>query len=210
MATEDFIDYYELMQISPNAEVETVQRVFRMLATRYHPDNAKTGDNEKFVLLNRAYKVLSDADSRAAYDVECHLRHGEPLPVFELKEFAAGIDGEANRRMGILCLLYSRRRTDIDDPGISILELEKIMSFPREHLIFTLWYLKEKTYLQQAEDSDFWITAEGVDYVEKHLPANRILYKLLKAAENGTARAGGEEDWISEESESKRKTGGAR
>ena len=47
-----------------------------------------------------------------------------------MKEFAIGVDGEANRRMGILCLLYSRRRSNPDDPGLSILEFETTMSFP--------------------------------------------------------------------------------
>ena len=34
----EFIDYYELLQISSNAEPETIQRVYHMLAARYHPD----------------------------------------------------------------------------------------------------------------------------------------------------------------------------
>ncbi len=38
---EDFIDYYELLQISPNAEPQTIQRVYRMLAARYHPDTRR-------------------------------------------------------------------------------------------------------------------------------------------------------------------------
>jgi hypothetical protein len=62
------------------------------------------------------------------------------------------------------------------------------MSFPREHLVFTLWYLKEKGLLRQGQESDFIITAEGVDYVDSHLPTNKILYKMLKAAESGTVR----------------------
>src|SRR5262249_18822865 len=98
--------------------------------------------------------------------------------------------GEANRRMGILCLLYNRRRTSPDAPGLSILELESIMSFPREHLMFTLWYLKEHDCVRQDDKSDYVITGEGVDYVETHLPSNKLLYKLLKSAESGaTTRA---------------------
>ena len=47
----NFVDYYELMQISSNAEPETIHRVFHMLAARYHPDNPQSGDTEKFLLL---------------------------------------------------------------------------------------------------------------------------------------------------------------
>jgi curved DNA-binding protein CbpA len=188
MPEDNFIDYYELMQISPNAEPETFQRVYRMLASRYHPDNPETGDTERFLMLNRGYQTLADPEARAAYDITYHVQRLEPLNVFNLKEFAVGIDGEGNRRMGILCLLYNRRRTNPDAPGLSLLEFETLMSFPREHLVFTLWYLKEKGLLRQGQESDFIITAEGVDYVDSHLPTNKILYKMLKAAESGTVR----------------------
>ena len=188
MDGEDFVDYYELLQISQNAEFETIQRVFRMLAARYHPDNAASGDLAKFLLLNEAFKVLSDSDSRRAYDMRYNASAAEPIPVFEMREFAVGIDGEVNRRMGILCLLYKARRTNIDDPGLSVLEFETLMSMPREHLMFTLSYLREKHLIRPDEKSDFIITAEGMDFVEEHLPRHSALQRLLKAAETGTSR----------------------
>jgi len=185
----EFIDYYELMQISPNAELETVQRVYRMLAARYHPDNPQTGDVEKFITLKEAFKILTDPVTRQQYDAIYASRHAEPLPIFEMKEFAAGIEGETNRRMGILCLLYRTRRANPESPGMSILQLESIMSFPREHLMFTIWYLKDKQYVRQDDRSDFLITAEGVDYVEANLPTNRILHRLLEAAGRSMSRS---------------------
>jgi curved DNA-binding protein len=33
------VDYYEFLQISPNADVDTIHRVYRFLAARFHPDN---------------------------------------------------------------------------------------------------------------------------------------------------------------------------
>jgi hypothetical protein len=117
--------------------------------------------------------------------MQYQVRNIQPLTIFELKEFAAGIDGEGNRRMGVLCLLYSRRRSDPDRPGLSILEVERLMSSPREHLIFTLWYLKEKEQVKQDDNSNFVITGAGIDYVEAHLPSHAVLYKLLKSAETG-------------------------
>jgi len=189
VATQEssFVDYYELMQISPNAERETIQRVYRMLAARFHPDNPQTGDMEKFLRLNEAYHTLTDPPLRAAYDAVLGVRRLEPIGVFGLKEFAIGIDGESSRRMGILCLLYRRRRTEPDHPGLSVLELEQLMAFPREHLIFALWYVKEKQLISQGENSDYIITGAGVDYVEQNLPRNKILYHLLKAGEMGVA-----------------------
>jgi curved DNA-binding protein len=190
MSDSGFVDYYELLQISPNAEQETVHRVYKMLAQRYHPDNPETGDTGQFLLLNQAFETLSNTALRASYDAVYQENRAQPMDLFETKDFTTGVDGEANRRMGILCLLYSRRRSDPDDPGISLLEFESIMSFPREHLLFTMWYLKERNYLSQDEQSNYVITGHGVDYVEEHLPSNRILYKLLKAAESGSSRTG--------------------
>ena len=188
MAENEFIDYYELLQISPNAELETINRVFKMLATRYHPDNPETGDVDRFLVLNQAFEVLTDPKRRSDYDTHYAEPRLKPLEVFETKDFEIGVDGEANRRMGILCLLYNRRRSDPDDPGLSLLEFETMMSYAREHLLFTMWYLKEHDYVRMDEKSDYLITAQGVDFVEQNLPQNKLMYKLLKAAETGTSR----------------------
>jgi hypothetical protein len=61
-------DCYEAMQLSPNADAETISRVYRLLAARYHPDNGESGDNEKFIQLSEAYRILSDPEMRARYD----------------------------------------------------------------------------------------------------------------------------------------------
>ena len=185
---EEFVDYYELLQISPNSEPQTIRRVFRLLAARYHPDNPETANPEVFVRLVEAYHTLIDPATRASYDELCTVRRFEALGVFGLKEFAVGIDGENNRRLGVLCLLYQRRRADADKPSHSLLELERLMSFPREHLLFTLWYLKQKGLVEQNETSDYVISAEGVDCVEARLPNHEILRKLLKSAEEGQAQ----------------------
>jgi hypothetical protein len=63
------LDYYEVLQLSPNADAETISRVYRMLAFRYHPDNAKTGNSEMFLRLSEAHQILSDPEKRASYDV---------------------------------------------------------------------------------------------------------------------------------------------
>lgn len=187
---DGFVDYYEMLQISPNAEPETIHRVYKMLAQRYHPDNPETGDVGRFLALNQAFETLADPALRTSYNVVYEDHRAQPMDLFETKEFAMGVDGESNRRMGILCLLYTRRRSDPDDPGMSLLEFESIMSFPREHLLFTIWYLKEQGLLSQEGNSDYSITAKGIDYVEEHLPNNKMIYRLLKAAESGGARGG--------------------
>ena len=188
MREDSFVDYYELMQISPNAEPATIQRVFRMLATRYRPDNPRMGSVDKLMLLNEAYKTLTDPAARSDYDTDYHAKRLQPLDGSGQKEFDLGIDGEATRRMGVLCVLYNRRRNNPEHAGVSVLELELMMTFPREHLMFTLWYLKDKNLASQDENSDIVITGRGVDHVEEHLPSNKTLYRMLKAAESGRSQ----------------------
>lgn len=185
MQDEPFVDYYQLLQISPTAEGETIQRVFRLMANWYHPDNPHTADAVRFARLTRANEVLSRRETRAAYDAAYQAHMAKPLQVFERQEFAPGIDGECNRRLGLLCLLYNRRRANPESPGLSILDLENQTGFPREHLQFTLWCLKEAELARQAETTDFSITGRGVEHLEKNLPSNPVLHELLKVTETG-------------------------
>ena len=97
-----FIDFYELMQISPKAQTETIHRVYHILAGRCHPDNPHTGDLERFLKLKQAYGVLNSPELRQAYDIEYFAHQSLPVEIFNLQDFATGIDGEANRRMGLV------------------------------------------------------------------------------------------------------------
>src|SRR5688572_22896651 len=85
---ENFEDFYEVLQISPNAEAETIHRVYKLLAARLHPDNPETGDLDAFLALNRAYEVLSDAESRTSYDVAHSAQRTQPLKEFDSREFS--------------------------------------------------------------------------------------------------------------------------
>lgn len=178
-------NYYDLLQINPQAELETIERVYRLLAARYHPDNQLTGNPERFRLLTEAYGVLRDPKRRAEYDQKLESGEAAALTIFLNKEFTDGIDAEAKIRIGLLCLLYSRRRANPDFAALSMLDLENLMSFPREHLRFAIWYLRAKRFILQDDRSSFIISAEGVDFLESQLPANEVLYKIFRASEAG-------------------------
>jgi len=67
MAT--YQDYYAILGVSKTATQEEVQRAYRKLARKYHPDINKAADaEEKFKQINEAYEVLGDPDKRARYD----------------------------------------------------------------------------------------------------------------------------------------------
>jgi curved DNA-binding protein CbpA len=174
-------DYYDVLQIGRNAELETIHRVYRIMAARFHPDNPRTGNTETFLLLTRAYEVLSDPDERTKYDQSRKAADEGPLPIFELQDFVYGLKGEMNRRLGVLALLYNRRRANQDNPGLSMLDLEKRMAFPREHLNFALWYLRSKGFVTQEDNSDCGITATGIDFIETQCSSDDLIQRLIHA-----------------------------
>jgi curved DNA-binding protein CbpA len=186
------VDYYEFLQISHNADPDTIHRVYRFLAARFHPDNPESGDPEKFFLLKSAYDVLSDPIRRAQYDVKREVNPAEKAPLSSTVDFMDDIKGELNRRLAVLAVLYYRRRTNPYSPEVGLAEIEKRMGFPRDYLDFTTWYLTKKGYISKADNSDFTLTAEGVDFVETQRANLPVLNKLLLT--NGSKAATAEEE----------------
>ena len=173
------LDYYEFLQISPHADTETIHRVYRYLASRFHPDNPETGDPEKFFLLKTAYDVLADPERRSEYDREYERESPEHTPLSDSVDFMDQVQGELNRRLAVLAVLYYRRRANPFDPQVSLAEIEKRMGFPRDYLDFTTWYLVKKGYITRADNSDFSLTADGVDFIETQRVKIPVLNKLL-------------------------------
>jgi hypothetical protein len=89
------------------------------------------------------------------------------------------LDGELNRRLGVLALLYIQRRTNPTHPEVSLGEIELKMGFPRDYLEFTMWYLQKKKYIVGADNARYTLTAEGVDFVELQRANIPVLNKLL-------------------------------
>jgi curved DNA-binding protein CbpA len=180
--------YYEFLQISPNAEADTIHRVFRFLAARYHPDNPETGDPEKFFVLKQAYDVLSDPERRALYDAGGEDGGEDAEPISNTVDFMDDIEGELNRRLAVLAVLYTQRRTNPSLPEVSLLEIEMRMGFPRDYMEFTVWYLQKKGYITRADNAAFTLTAEGVDFVETQRAQMPVLNRLLTSG-NGPSSA---------------------
>jgi len=172
-------NYYEFLQISPNAETDTIHRVYRFLAARYHPDNPETSDAEKFFLLKRAYDALSDPAKRAEYDATRSKEEPEAAPMSSSVDFMDNIEGEMNRRLAVLAVLYAKRRAFPERPEATLTEVEERMGFPRDYMEFTIWYLLKKGYITRADNSAMTLTADGVDFVETQRASIPALNKLL-------------------------------
>ncbi|MEU6096878.1 J domain-containing protein [Streptomyces sp. NPDC047079] len=62
-------DFYEVLGVPRNADRDEIQRAYRSLARKYHPDvNKDPAAEDRFKEINEAFSVLSDPEQRARYD----------------------------------------------------------------------------------------------------------------------------------------------
>jgi curved DNA-binding protein CbpA len=181
MTASGEVDYYEVLQVSDSAEPETINRVYRIFAQRYHPDNRETGNEARFREITEAYQVLSNPEKRAQYDATNQQRRKDRWRVV-----SSGAESENNFeleqvvRITVLEALYTKRRLDSQDAGIYLRELETMIGRPREHLEFTIWYLNQKKLINM-DDARMYITADGAEYLEESY-RNNLQRKRLQSS----------------------------
>ncbi|WP_374089923.1 DnaJ domain-containing protein [Methylomicrobium lacus] len=163
MEPSEFKDFYEILEISPNANSDTIDRVFRYLAQRYHPDNQATGDPHRFAGIVKAHETLRNPTNRAQFDIEYKKNRSRRLPSSEASEKPRTPYEDNSMQERLLLLFYAKRRHSMNNPGLGDLELERLSGCPREHLSFHLWYLKEKGWITRLENGLLSITVSGVD-----------------------------------------------
>ena len=92
---------------------KTIERVYRTLAGRFHPDNPSTGDAKTFLRIREAYDTLSDPARRAQYNaLRQRTKYSERFRL-RGREFFDGIKGEQLRRLAVLCLLYRQAASEV-------------------------------------------------------------------------------------------------
>ena len=66
-------NYYEILEVNKKASQETISKVYKFLAKKYHPDanpENKQEAEEKFKEISEAYEILSNEEKRKQYDLE--------------------------------------------------------------------------------------------------------------------------------------------
>jgi hypothetical protein len=182
---KEFVNYYDVLEASPKANLETIERLFRHLAKRYHPDVAESGDVHKFSQIVEAYEVLRNPEARAEFDTELS---GEVVEVAELEKEVESLNDDAADRHHLLSLLYAKRRKDMKRPGIGIGGLEEMVSYPYEVLEFHIWYFREKGWIMRLECGQWAITADGVDKIEATLENEAMINNKrieVRGSDNG-------------------------
>ena len=66
--------WYEILEVSENASPEVIEKAYKVLVKKYHPD-LQTGDSKaeaekKMKQINEAYDILSNSEKRKVYDTE--------------------------------------------------------------------------------------------------------------------------------------------
>lgn len=66
------MDHYQVLQVTRDAEPEVIERAYKALSLKHHPDHAHSDHQEratrKMQRINEAYRVLKNPDLRARYD----------------------------------------------------------------------------------------------------------------------------------------------
>ena len=70
-------NYYELLEVSENASPEVIEKAYKTLVKKYHPDlqpeNKKKEAENKIKEINEAYEILSNSVKKSNYDNELKL-----------------------------------------------------------------------------------------------------------------------------------------
>jgi len=178
------VDYYDVLQVSTSAEPETINRVFRLLAQRFHPDNQTTGNEDRFRVILEAYNVLSNPEKRAQYDVAHEQQRKDRWRlVTEGAQVENDFEMEQAARLAVLEILYTKRRMEQQQASIYLMDLEKLIGRPREHLDFTIWYLVQKRLIQYDENSRLLLTVEGAEFLENAYRTNLVQKRLPATTE---------------------------
>ncbi len=161
-----FVDYYRVLEVSPDCDAKSLEVAYRHLAKLYHPDHPETANTDNFTNVIEAYRVLRSLEGRLEYD-EIYAR--ETGYIFSVVDSSVGEEGEAltdaESHSRILMRLYKRRREFPREPGLGHHTLMEFINCSDENFDFHIWYLREKGFVGVTEDGTFAITIEGVDHV---------------------------------------------
>ena len=167
MSEDNLIDYYELLQMSSNADTDTIDRVFRHLAKKFHPDNKESGDIDRFHLIVEAHRTLSNPEMRAGYDVKYQEYWNRKWKLASEAGDGTAFGDDREIRENLLSIMYIQRRRNMKNPGLGDYEMARLLGRPYELVEFHMWYLKAKGWVERLDTGHLAISALGVDEVEQ-------------------------------------------
>lgn len=192
MPSEQFVDYYEFLMVSPTADRAMIEWAVRLMLTRYGKKNGEHADPAKYELVKEAYRTLADPKRRELYDSLRRDQAGPEAPVepFEMPGNAvvphkpkdqritiesvkveqtatvADVRLQKRLRQGVMSSLYDIVVTRPRNPELGRAEIARAMGARIDEVEFTIWFLREMGLLKTTNQGLYAITAEGVEWVE--------------------------------------------
>ena len=180
-AAGKFQDHYEVLGVDHKAATEAIQAAYSRMAEKYHPRTGTVPDQEKFDAVTLAFEVLSDPDLRSDFNKLKGIGADEK-PKFSGAPFFEAYRRDSHLRVGLLCVLYDRRRSKPFTPSLSMRHIEGIFNASSQELNFALWYLKQRDLVVADDKSSLQITVNGMDYLEANPASAELVLPMIKAA----------------------------
>ena len=144
-----FKNYYEILNVSPNASLAIISVAYKTLAKIYHPDVAADDldeAKEKFAEISEAYEILSDSIKKSEYDRKFFKNNGGDVSGAQtqndaenkingwevVEEFYPWIEKERqklnklNANLAVLFQLYLVETKDFDNAQKHYIDLKKV------------------------------------------------------------------------------------
>lgn len=177
-----FQDHYSVLGVDRKASSGEIHAAYSALAAKFHPRNAATRDQVRYEAVTLAYEMLSDPAAREAFDSMLPKENKVEEAHFGGAAFFSSLQSETARRSTILSVLYDRRRQNPAVPGLSLRNMEAMIAFSSDELLFALWYLKQRGLVVADDKSNLLITADGMDYLERNQPDPQQILAMVKPA----------------------------
>ena len=185
-----YVDYYELLMISAQADRAMIEWSVRLMLARYGPKNGQAADPVKYEQVKEAFRTLVDPAKREAYDAlrAARSRSAEPssgaeiaaLPErrhddrplapeavrIELTAAASDVRLQKRLRQGVVSALYDIVVTRPRNPEMGRAEIARTIGVRNDDLEFAFWFLRERELIRTTNQGLYAITAAGVEWVE--------------------------------------------
>ncbi len=111
------MNYYKILEVDRNASPEVIEKAYKTLAKKYHPDlqesNMKQEAEEKLKLINEAYETLSNPNSRAEYDVTLNQNEISEEELYKLTQENQNLYNELNNLRNNANTTYNNKTNNI-------------------------------------------------------------------------------------------------
>ena len=216
LSATEFVDYYDFLMVSPQADKAMLEWVVRLMLTRYGPKTPETADPAKYETTKAAYRALIDPVKREEYDQLWVKHKGQSRPTEAGNRERRTTPGRAGQppaekicveheateddvrlqvklRQAVLSAVYDVLITNPRSPEMGRAEIAKAIHCRVDDLEFPIWFLRECGLIKTSNAGDYSITADGVQWVEAggvpHL-APKASPKVVEELPSGARLAG--------------------